>query len=51
MKMEKEPASTTLCFFKKLNNEQSPPPKFCHSTSHALLPLLDFLTLQDGSNI
>jgi hypothetical protein len=48
--METELASEMLSFFKKLDNEQSPKKEDCQLTSVMLCSLLDFLTLEDGSN-
>ena len=49
--MEREPASETSCFFKKIDNGQVPEKKILSvNYSYVLFYLLDFLNLEHGTN-
>jgi len=54
LKTETEMASEALCFFKKLDDGQSPPPKKKKSlsinVSHVLFFLFYLLTFEDGND-
>jgi len=51
LKTETELASEKLCFFKKLNDGQVPKKKIVSfKFSHALFYLLDFLTVEGGTD-
>jgi len=51
LKTEREPASETSCFLKKFDNGQVPEKKILSvNFSHVTFSLLDFLTLEHGTN-